>query len=755
MYAKLIFRNAKRSAKDYLIYLVTMTICVMLFYSFLSISSRYYHPDIGAEYNFQILGKGMKLAISAVTLLLLFLIYYVNRYMLVRRQKEFAMQAVMGMELRTIGWLFFAETFVMGLFSILAGIFLGVFGSQFITAMLLTSYGQTYRITWTLFPDTVSFTMVFFMMSFVLTGFFQFRAIEKTKVIDMLSADRRNEPSLKKSIQMQIVVILFGVMAFWMLLTGIRKMYFYFDSRFALPVHFLFWGNILFPAGTLLWPVVWIGRKRFARKRRGRNGDRRADGNDFPALVSGLLVCALLNAFMAIYTTVMQNRYYLVLGNGAFDQLILFVLADLLFSISAVIYLANYFLTAWKEKSPEHRYHNQNLFLWGQITTKLSTTNKTMTLICITLVLAVFLFMAVPVLVGWALGFLEVRAKYDVQIYSDYRLVYEEEELPDDDYAFIADFLTEHGIETEYDCAFQLYLPKREDFHRRVKWDFPEAAISLSDYNSIRKMLGYEAISLGENEFTTQWQTIAGEEERDDFLRTHTVLATDVGELKLSDRYYTDAVGETLYNSYTDVVLVLPDSVCEQLLPVMTNRYITTKGTIAYEKALALEALFDSVYPEEETTEGTVYSIRLSTLQRNETKASMFVLQAVMLYGGGVLMVICLTILSLQQLLDAGHYRYRFRVLRRLGVEEKDIGSLMLKQLGIWFGLPVVVALSAAAVLVSCFIQTVSAQITAYIGFGTLLAQIAMTGSILLALLGCYFISTWILFRQSVGQGTV
>ena len=42
MYAKLVLRNAKRSVKDYLVYIVTMTICVMLFYSFLSISSNYY-----------------------------------------------------------------------------------------------------------------------------------------------------------------------------------------------------------------------------------------------------------------------------------------------------------------------------------------------------------------------------------------------------------------------------------------------------------------------------------------------------------------------------------------------------------------------------------------------------------------------------------------------------------------------------------------------------------------------------------------
>ena len=73
MYAKLIFKNAKRSGKDYLIYIVTMTLCVTLFYAFLSISSTHYHPTIGAEYNISLLAGGMKLAICGISLLLLFL----------------------------------------------------------------------------------------------------------------------------------------------------------------------------------------------------------------------------------------------------------------------------------------------------------------------------------------------------------------------------------------------------------------------------------------------------------------------------------------------------------------------------------------------------------------------------------------------------------------------------------------------------------------------------------------------------------
>lgn len=111
MYAKLIFKNAKRSVKDYLIYIVTMTLCVTLFYAFLSISSTHYHPTIGAEYNISLLAGGMKLAICGISLLLLFLIHYVNRFMLRKKQKEFAVEATLGMEQKTIGLLFFGETF--------------------------------------------------------------------------------------------------------------------------------------------------------------------------------------------------------------------------------------------------------------------------------------------------------------------------------------------------------------------------------------------------------------------------------------------------------------------------------------------------------------------------------------------------------------------------------------------------------------------------------------------------------------------
>ena len=737
MYAKLIFRNAKQSVKDYLIYIVTMTICVTLFYSFLSISSSYYNPDIGSEYDFTLLSDGMKAAICMITLLLLLLIRFVNHYMLRQKQKEFALQSIMGMEQKTIGRIFLAETLIMGIISILIGIFFGMFCSQFITAMLLTAYGKPYEISWTLFPDTVLWTLEFFVLGFLVVGIFNTHTIQKMKIIDMLSAEKENEPELKKSRWIFVIVIFLELFTVWAFITGIIKYLFFYDSRFPFPVQLMYFGNILFPAVTLGWPFLWLLKKKEW---------------DFQKLLCGLLACSVLNTFAAVSVPALTNQYYLPLGNGMLRQYLLFALIDLLFFICALIYLASSFIIIWKEKSPEHRYKEENLFFLGQILSKLKTTSKTMTLISVTLVLAIFLFIAAPILTGWALGYLDIRSMYDIQIFSEYNDVYDEKELPQDNYEIVTDFLEEHDIETAYDCTFNLYLPKKEDFSRRTKYNFPVVAISLSDYNAIRKMLGYGQISLGENEFATQWQTIATEEERNRFLSEHTEVLTDGGTLNISKQpYYEEAMGETLYNSYTDVLYVFPDNICKKLLPVMRNRYITTTEKISYENACELERLFTIEYPEQ-TESGTLYGVRFSTLQTNSAIANNFILQTGMIYGAVVLMVICLTVLSLQQLLDAGQYKYRFSVLRKLGVEEQHISKIILKQLSVWFGLPIIVAIMVAAVVIGYFIQTISAEISAYIGFTTLMLQIGLTVGILAILLICYFISTWVIFRRSVNS---
>ena len=63
----------------------------------------------------------------------------------------------------------------------------------------------------------------------------------------------------------------------------------------------------------------------------------------------------------------------------------------------------------------------------------------------------------------------------------------------------------------------------------------------------------------------------------------------------------------------------------------------------------------------------------------------------------------------------------------------------------------VAVAAFVSTVVISYFLQIVSAEVAAYIGLSALMAQVAVTVGILVLLMACYFLSTWLLFRKAIG----
>ena len=559
MYAKLIFKNAKRSVKDCLIYIVTMTLCVTLFYAFLSISSTHYHPTIGAEYNISLLAGGMKLAICGISLLLLFLIHYVNRFMLRKKQSEFAVEATLGMEQKTIGLLFFGETFFLLIFSVSVGILLGMIVSQVITAMLLASFGEPYAFSWSFFPDTVLLTVGFFVICQILVGVGNVRILNKSRIIELMTANRQNEKPLHKSRWMPMICIFYGIMLLWMLEVGAVKYHFYFDPRHPLPVKLMYWGNVLFPALTLLWAIAGAVLHRKI---------------GFSRYLCGLLAGAVLTAIPIFSIAELEKAYFLGFDAPTLNQYLLFGVADILFIISAVIYLSNAALLYWKESKVSCKYHNTSLFLFGQLSSKLATNTKTMTIICVTLTFSICLFVIAPVLTGWSLGYLDSRAVYDIQISSRYNDVYEVENLPDTDYGEITAFIEQNNIAIKDDLTFSEYLPQKSDFHQRVKYDFPPLAIALKDYNAVRKMLGYEPIILQTDEFATHWHRAAEDKDIENYIAEHTLLETDAGTLKLSENaVFQEPVGESIYNLYTDVVYIIPDEIAQVLLITLADFY--------------------------------------------------------------------------------------------------------------------------------------------------------------------------------------
>ncbi len=734
MYFKLALRSVRQSIKDYLIYIVTLTICVALFYAFLSISSSFYKPDIGQEFNLEALGNWMKITVCLITLLLIFLVQYVNRFMFHRRQKEFAVQSIMGMEQKFTAWLFFIETFIIGLLALVAGIVLGTVCSQFITAMLLRMFQKPFRFSFMLFPDTVLLTIAFFCICFAVTGLFQVQTIQKIKIIDMLRAERENEDSAGTDKWQGRIITVNLIIQFLMGLYGVRTLTYYFAPQFSVTVRSWCMGCIVAPWVMLLASALW----RFFGRKKNMSGYLSMAG-----------IIDILDILLVGILPILKMRLSLPMDTGAYNLYILFLAWCIFFLVSVFFFLFHKWLAALKQNSAKLRYHEENLFFFGQILSKLRTNTKTMTMICLTLTGSTALFLLTPVLVGWASGFLDKRTPFDIEMCSGYSKAADILKLPQTDYHLIDGFLEKNKIEIADRCIFRTYFLKEADFYDMSGGE-PVTAVSLSDYNHLLAMLGYERISLADNEFATQWISTTNENTVQQFMDEHSTISTDRGELNLSvNQPLKCELGESLYG-YQDVICIIPDAVCGGLCNANSFQYIKTEVPLSYSISVELEELFYEMYSTEDG--GAYYDIQTSTRQINDTSSAIYVMQTALIYSAIVLVVICFTILALQQLYDARKYKYRFQVLRNMGVEETRIHQLILKQLMLWFGLPVGLSVILAGIFFSYLFFSFSTQIVVYIGVGELLRQVAITFSILIILLISYFSSTLVLFEKSASK---
>ena len=133
----------------------------------------------------------MRIAVPLVGLFVVFLMSYVNSYMLRRKQKEFAIETIIGMEQKTVAFLFFLETSVMGAAAILLGVLLGMLLSQIISVIVVQSFGENYHLHLSLFPDTFLGTVIFFGAIVLLLGIKNLFAVRKLKIIQMLQNSQK------------------------------------------------------------------------------------------------------------------------------------------------------------------------------------------------------------------------------------------------------------------------------------------------------------------------------------------------------------------------------------------------------------------------------------------------------------------------------------------------------------------------------------------------------------------------------------
>lgn len=215
---KLSYRNMKRSAKDYLVYMLTMTLVVALLYAFGSLIFRN-----GLEQYFSmklqgLMGVMIGLATFFIMLIVSWLINYMVKFMLERRSAEFGIYLLLGMKKRTIAGLYIRENFLLGGVSFLIGTAAGILLQQVLMAVMFSMVQMEYRLS--IAPDgrTLFMAAVCFGGCYLLALFRCKRKFKKMNIQALMNAKRRNEEIREKyeyGKQFLFPLSVFFIFLFW------------------------------------------------------------------------------------------------------------------------------------------------------------------------------------------------------------------------------------------------------------------------------------------------------------------------------------------------------------------------------------------------------------------------------------------------------------------------------------------------------------------------------------------------------------
>ena len=193
MLCKLAWGNVRRASKDYLVYLLTLTLAVTVFYAFNTISVQ---ADLVLEEEGlpELLGTVMSGLTMFLAVVMGFLMVYANNFIMKRRKKEFGLYQVLGMSRGQVSCVMAIETAIVSGGALVLGIALGVGFSQvmtFFTASLFKTQIRDFHFFFSVpaFLITVGCLVAIFLVTLV----FNLGVVRRAKVIDLMSAGRKNE----------------------------------------------------------------------------------------------------------------------------------------------------------------------------------------------------------------------------------------------------------------------------------------------------------------------------------------------------------------------------------------------------------------------------------------------------------------------------------------------------------------------------------------------------------------------------------
>ena len=673
MYFKLAFKNIKKSYKNYVIYFLTLIFGICIFYTFNSIESQSVMMELNEQKQSAFMMAEQLIGYFSVFIafVLGFLIVYANNYLIKRRKKEFGIYMTLGMENGSLSKMIFLETLFIGAISLGIGVVLGIMLSQALS--VLTAY--MFQVDLTKFQFVFSSlgfkrTVLCFSIIYLVVLIFNFISVRKIKLIDLLTASKRNEKPTIKNLWVSVILFLVSV-------------------------------GIL---GTAYYKVIHDGIA-FA---------------SFNALGLPILL-GCIGTFIFFYSL---TGFFLkvIQGNKKF------YLRDL------------------------------NMFVMKQISSKINTTFVSLSFICLMLFLAICTFSGGLGINRAINADLKDLTKFDVTFWSNSGENIEN--LLKEKNIDISNIAKEDSNMVMYDSGVKYSNFLSKEGMTAMKNYFPVAndndilVIGENGYNNTLKLLGKEPVNLKENKYLAvgnidemkKWVNESLENGNIDQMKKLVNKSSENGKkinisgktLEPANKKYENI---NLYNFTMKgdiLILVVKDSLLEGLKPVSSRFNMMLKDNSNTKEEL--ESIRDQL------VESQVYSITKKEIYDNAAGlgATMAYLG---IYLGLIFIITSAVVLAIQQLTESTDNVERYRLLKEIGVDQKMINKAIFTQVGVYFMLPL-----SLAIVHSIVGLKISSTIVGVFGNASIMPNIIITAIIFVIIYGGYFLATYLGAKKNINE---
>ena len=425
----------------------------------------------------------------------------------------------------------------------------------------------------------------------------------------------------------------------------------------------------------------------------------------------------------------------------------------LIISIYGITFTLGDFILAFINKRRKMKYSKDNLFVAKNFEAKSRTIGFTLGTLSLLITLTLVCMNMSFIMKDAFENNIEQQAPYDILVEGMYSDVEESWTGKQDNRKKAWEYIDyiHKNYEIEEELHYQILTLQDHQVAKHIKdignnglYDY-DTYLKVSDYNKLLEMLGEKPIHLKENEyFVTGDKTVQKylkeiEKEKDNIT---------INGKKLSLKSATIENFRLGWSTGNSFLIVIPDNIAKNMQVVTELYAFDTKEETTESDNAKLEKLGYYEFKDGDSY-FAYFPVTVRGYYESSNKTAMTIFSFSLLYVSIIFITVVGTILSIQTLSDSNKNKYQYKLLKKLGVEEKNIKKTIKKQITCNFLFPalypIIIAIATSFSINRLFYAITSANMN-------YLTSILITIGIFAIIYGIYYIATYITFKNNIEE---